>query len=90
MVFAFVYFVIGIFVGIFGVIGGLSGANVNLNGPFSISGTGPTLVTISALYPLINALGGLIFGYILALIYNFSVRFTKGLIVKIEDAESQF
>ena len=90
MTLAVVYFIVGIFAGILGVIGGLSGANVNLDGPFSVSGNGSTIIIISIFYPFISALGGFIFGFILAFIYNFSVRYTKGLVIEIEDSHSQF
>jgi len=87
---AFIYFFIGIMSGIFGLIGGLSGADVTLNGPFTFSGNGPSLIIISMLYPFISALGGFIFGFLLAIIYNYSVRFTKGLVVQLEDSHLKY
>jgi hypothetical protein len=83
---AAVYFVIGILTGIFGIIGGLSGANVTLNGPFTFSGSGTTVIIISIFYPLISALGGAIMGFLLAIVYNFSTKFTKGLLIQIEES----
>jgi hypothetical protein len=73
------YFVIGILVAIFGIIGSLSGATVTLSGPFRFSGSGPTVMMISLLYPFISAIAGFIGGFIFAWFYNFIIGFTKGL-----------
>ena len=85
---AVIYFFIGIITGSFGIIGGLSGASMTLKGPIAFSGSGGPLLLVSMSHPFISALAGAIVGYLVAIFYNFSVRFTKGVTVDIELDES--
>lgn len=87
LTFAMIYFIIGVFVGIFGIIAGLFGANATLNGPVTFSGSGGTLIAVSIAYPLLAALMGGIGGILLALIYNLTARYTKGILIHVDQSD---
>ncbi len=83
---AIIYFLIGLLIGIFGVVAGLSGASVTLSGPVTFSGRGETLMAVSVAYPFLSAFIAWISGTILALIYNFTTRYTKGIQIEVEES----
>lgn len=81
-----IYFVIGCLVAPFAVLGSGVGAKVTLIGPFSFNVSGLGILPLSLLYPFVLSIGGGIMGYLIAWIYNFLARFTRGLVIETEEA----
>lgn len=72
----------GIFVGLFGVVASFTGVEFTMKGPISLTGRGLEMLPFAITYPLLCGLVGGVGGYLVALIYNFSVRFTQGIEVE--------
>lgn len=85
---AIFYFIVGLFVAAFGIIAALSGAQFTMSGPATFSGAGLSMLPLAIAYPFLAALLGAIGGFLIAWVYNFTVRFTKG--IKLEFTESGF
>lgn len=81
-----IYLVIGCFVALFGILGSASGVNVTLSGPFGITATGLGTLPLSLIYPFVSLIGGGIMGYVIAWIYNYLARFTRGIVIETEEA----
>lgn len=81
-----IYFVIGCFVALLNIFGANAGANVSLSGPLGINASALGPLTLSLIYPFASSLMGAISGYVIAWIYNFLPRFTRGLVIETEEA----
>ena len=81
-----IYFVVGCFAAVVAIFGANAGVNVTLIGPLSFSGSGLGLLGLSLINPFAAFLTGGISGYVIAWIYNFLSRFTKGLVIETEEA----
>jgi prepilin signal peptidase PulO-like enzyme (type II secretory pathway) len=77
--FGVIYFIIGLLVGLFGVLAAMSGSQFTMSGPVSFSGAGMSMLPLAVAYPFLASLMGAIGGYLIAWVYNFSVRFTRGI-----------
>jgi hypothetical protein len=85
---AILYFIVGLFVAAFGIIAAFSGAQFTMSGPPTFSGAGLSMLPLAIAYPFLAALLGAIGGFLIAWVYNFTVRFTKG--IQVEFTESGF
>ncbi len=83
------YFVFGLFVGLFGVVGLLAGGEVMLGGPVSFSLSDVSMLPLAILYPFMAATVGAIAGFLIAWLYNFTVRFTKGILIDFSEANAR-
>ncbi len=83
---AIFYFVIGLIVGLFGIIASFTGAQFTMSGPATLSGSGLSMLPLAIAYPFLAALFGALGGFITAWIYNFTVRFTKGILIEFTEA----
>jgi hypothetical protein len=77
--FGIVYFVIGLVTGLFGIFAAMSGSQFTMSGPISLSGAGMSMLPLAMVYPFLASLAGAIGGYLIAWLYNLSVRFTRGI-----------
>ena len=85
---AIIYFILGLIIGLFGIIAAFTGAQFTMSGPATFSGAGLSMLPLAIAYPFVAALLGAIGGFLIAWIYNFTVRFTKG--IQLEFTESGF
>lgn len=78
------YFTLGLFVGLFGVLAAASGSDFTLSGPVSFSGSGKEMLPYAVAYPFLASIVGAISGFIIAWIYNFASKPTKGILIDVE------
>ena len=67
------------------------GRTVNLNGFVSLTFTdtlSPIFLVLA--YPFMNAIAGMISGFIIAWLYNFLARFLGGVAIRLDDERSNF
>jgi uncharacterized membrane protein len=86
---AIIYFIVGLIIGLFGIIAAFTGVQFTMNGPASFSGAGLSMLPLAIGYPFLAALFGAIGGFLIAWIYNFAVRFTKGIQVELTESGSR-
>ena len=87
--FGVVYFFISLLIGLFGIFAAISGSQFTMSGPVSFSGAGMSMLPLAMVYPFLASLVGAIGGYLIAWIYNFSVRFTKGIQIEFSEASKR-
>jgi len=83
---AIFYFVLGLFIGLFGVYSALSGNQFTMNGPISFSGRGTEMLPFAIAYPFVAAIAGVISGFVISWIFNFISKFTKGLLIETDNS----
>jgi hypothetical protein len=81
-----IYFIIGCFAAMLGIVGTVMGSAVTATTPFGFHATGPGALPLFLLTPFISSIGGYISGYLIAWIYNLLARFTRGLVIETEEA----
>ena len=82
----FIHGIIGLLVGIVGFILSLFGSGSHPHHLYAITGTAWDGAAFIILYPLFYALFGVIAGFIISWIYNFAARFTKGILIELDEA----
>jgi hypothetical protein len=66
------------------------GRSVNLNGFVSLTFTSTlSPIWLVLAYPFLNAIGGLMSGFIIAWLYNFIARFLGGIEIRLEDDQKE-
>lgn len=84
---AIIYFLIGSLVGIFGIYASASGRQFTMSGPITFSGSGSDMLLLSIAYPFLASIAGAIGGFLIAWIYNFAAKFTKGIVIETEQVD---
>jgi hypothetical protein len=84
-----IYFSLGLIVSLFGIIAAFTGIQFTMREPVTFSGAGLSLLPLAIAYPFIAAFLGAIGGFLIAWVYNFTVRFTKGIQLEFTQSECQ-
>lgn len=82
-----VYFVFGCISALLGLFGSVTRPRlVVMDGPFGFETSLQGMPLLVLLLPFLSALVGGITGYVVAWVYNFLTRFTRGLVIETEEA----
>jgi hypothetical protein len=82
-----VYFILGAFIGILGVLAAAAGTDFTMSGPVTFSGRGSGMLLLAITYPFLASIAGTIGGFLIAWIYNFAAAFTKGIVIETEQVD---
>ena len=81
---AIINFFVGGFIGILGVVAAAAGSEFTLSGPVTFSGRGSGMLLVAIAYPFLASIAGMIGGFLMAWVYNFTAEFTKGIVIETE------